>query len=419
MYLSTIDRPAASGATSGRRWTAIGVNVVALGTVSLVTDVSSEMVTAVLPVYLVVGLSLGPLAYGVIDGVYTGATAALRLVGGWLADRTRRRKTVAGFGYALSALAKLGLLAAGPHAGVLGAVIAADRTGKGLRTAPRDALITLSAPAPLLGRAFGVHRAMDSIGAFLGPLVALGVLAATGASTFTAVTRQSFDAVFVVSFCVAALGVLVLALFVKEHREPHAVARPKLREAGVLLRGNGRLVGAAVVLGTVTIGDGFVYLLLQRREELAVGWFPLLAVGTNLAYLLLAGPVGVLADRVGRLPVILSGYACLALVYLLLFGPLGGTPLVVLVLALNGLFYASTDGVLMALAGPLLPENLRTTGLALVQTGQALAYLVSSVLFGLAWTAWGPAPASRVAALAALLGIGATFALLKGVRRAD
>ena len=129
-----------------------------------------------------------------------------------------------------------------------------------------------------------------------------------------------------------------------------------------------------------------------------IGWFPLLAVGTNLAYLLLATPLGVLADRIGRLQVVLGGYAALVLVYLLLFGPVGGWPLLVLVLALYGLFYAATDGVLMALAGPVLPAALRTTGIALIQTGQALAYLVSSVLFGLAWTVWGPAGATRIAA---------------------
>lgn len=430
MYLSTITRPAvAGGARSLRRrprrhrWAAVGANVVALGTVSLITDVSAEMVTAVLPVYLVLGLHLGPFAYGAVDGLYTGATALLRLVGGYLADRTRRLKAVAAAGYALSALAKLAFLPAGASTVAIGAVITLDRTGKGLRTAPRDAIISLSAPPSLLGRAFGLHRTMDSVGAFAGPLVALGVLAAAG--------HQSYDSVFVTSFCLATLGVLLLVLFVRDpaaalNTAPAAVPpapaghiRPRdllglLRDAPVR-----RLVAAAALLGLATIGDGFIYLLLQRRTELATGWFPLLAVGTNLAYLVLAAPVGVLADRIGRLPVVLGGYGALLGVYLLLAGPDLGLPLVIAALALHGLFYAATDGVLMALAGPVLPARLRTTGMALIQTGQALAYLVSSLLFGLAWQVWGAQPAIRLAALLVVATIVASAMLLRRRPRAE
>jgi MFS family permease len=407
VYLST-SRAGRPEHTAKGKLPAVGANVFALGAVSLVTDVSSEMVTAVLPVYLVLGLHLSPAAYGLVDGLYTGATALLRVVGGYVADRVRRRKAVAGAGYALSAVAKLGLLAAGASATAIGAVITLDRTGKGLRTAPRDALITLSAPESLLGRAFGVHRAMDSAGAFAGPLVALGVLAAVGATG-----PEAFDAVFFVSFCVAAIGVLLLVLFVRDRRTPRT-APVSPRAALGLLRGRGvrRLLVAACVLGLATVGDGFVYLLLQHKEDIATGWFPLLAVGTNLSYLLLAAPLGALADRVGRLPVVLGGYGALAAVYLLLAGPVAGWPLFALSLALYGAFYAATDGVLMALAGPLLPEALRTTGISLVQTAQALAYFVSSVLFGLAWQFWGASPAIAVAAGAALAAIAVTFVVL-------
>lgn len=450
MYLSTIGRsgtaaeapadpgsaadagpPSEPGASSGRqrrrrRFALVSGNVVALGTVSLITDVSAEMVTAVLPLYLVLGLQLSPLAYGMIDGIYTGATAVLRIVGGYLADRVRARKLMAGIGYALSAVAKLGLLAAGRSMGAIGFVIAVDRMGKGIRTAPRDALITASTPPEALGRAFGVHRTMDAVGAFLGPLVALAVLAAAG---------QSYDAVFVTSFCLGTLAVVVLVLFVRDRDEPivsRTIGAPAVdhrsavdggaptrravtvREAMTLLRSRPvrRLTAAACLLGLATIGDGFVYLLLQRREELSAVWFPLLAVGTSLGYLLLAAPLGLLADRFGRLPVLVGGYLALTVTYLLLFGPVGGWPLLGLALALYGLFYAATDGILMALAGPVLPERLRATGIALIQTGQALAYLVSSVLFGLAWQTWGPAAASRLAAGCVAVAVVATLFLL-------
>ena len=415
MYLTTVSKPvavadASAAATADHDERRISPNVVALGSVSLVTDISSEMVTAVLPLYLVLGLHLGPAAYGAVDGLYTGATALLRLAGGYIADRVRHRKAVAGVGYGISAVAKLGLLAAGPHAGAIGGVIAADRAGKGLRTAPRDALITLSTPERHLGRAFGVHRMMDSIGAFAGPLVALAVLAAVGATD-----PEAFNAVFVVSFCIAAIGVLLLVLFVRDRRTPKAAATPvSPRAAAALLRGSGvrRLLVAACVLGLATVGDGFVYLLLQHKEDIATGWFPLLAVGTNLSYLLLAAPLGALADRIGRLPVVLGGYGALALVYLLLAGPVSGWPLFAVALALYGAFYAATDGVLMALAGPLLPESLRTTGISLIQTAQALAYFASSVLFGLAWQFWGADLAIAVAAGGAVVAIAVTFAVL-------
>ncbi|RAO00239.1 uncharacterized protein GAR05_02209 [Micromonospora saelicesensis] len=407
MYLSTVSRPVADQPGSGprrRRFAMVSGNVVALGTVSLITDVSAEMVAAVLPLYLVLGLHLSPVAFGVLDGVHTGATALLRVVGGFAADRFRRRKLIAGVGYALSAVAKLGLLLAGRSIPAIGAVIAVDRIGKGVRSAPRDALITLSTPPEALGRAFGVHRAMDSVGAFLGPLAAFAVLLVVG---------QSYDAVFVTSFCVAALAVVVLVLFVREQPDGEAAdgeaadgetndLKVSVREAFGLLRVGParRLVLAAAMLGLATIGDGFVYLLLQRRMDLGLRWFPLLAVGTSLAYLLLAAPLGVLADRIGRLPVVIGGYTALGATYLLLAGPVDGWPLIALALTLYGAFYAATDGVLIALAGPVLPARLRTTGIALVQTGQALAYLVSSVLFGLAWQAWGPENAIRAAAVA-------------------
>ncbi|MFC9633141.1 MFS transporter, partial [Streptomyces mirabilis] len=190
---------------AGRRRAAVAPTVLALGAVSLITDVSSEMVTAVLPLYLVTGLGLSPLGFGLLDGIYNGFSALVRLIGGHLADRGGgRHKWVAGFGYALSAACKPLLLLAHTLTPI-GLILAADRTGKGLRTAPRDALISLSSTPETRGRAFGVHRAMDTAGALFGPLVAFLILRAT---------VDGYDAVFTVSFCVAVVGVLVLVLFV-------------------------------------------------------------------------------------------------------------------------------------------------------------------------------------------------------------
>ena len=385
----------------------VSANVVALGMVSLVTDVSSEMVTAVLPLYLVLGLGLNPLQFGLLDGLYAGATALVRVLGGHLADRWRRLKAVAGFGYGLSAVCKLGLVAAGSSVAAIGVVLAADRTGKGVRTAPRDALISLSSEPDALGRSFGVHRALDTVGAFLGPLVAMAVLA---------LSLGGYPSVFFTSFCVAAIAVLLLALFVRDHHGGVDRAAVSLRTAAGLLKQSDfrRVTLWAALLGLVTVGDSFVYLALQRRWEIAATFFPLLPLGTAGVYLVLALPLGKLADRIGRWPVFLGGHAALCLALVLLCGP-AYAAIPVVALGLHGVFYAATDGVLMAAAGPLIPRDLRATGMAVVQTGQAVARMLSSVLFGLAWTLWDLRPAVLVAA-GCLAAVALAAALAKPVR---
>ncbi|WP_234542106.1 MFS transporter [Streptomyces shenzhenensis] len=400
-------------ATAGRYRSTIAPTVLALGTVSLVTDVSSEMVTAVLPLYLVAGLGLSPLGFGLLDGVYNGFSAVVRLVGGHLADRGGgRHKWVAGAGYALSALCKPLLLIAHSLTPI-GLILAADRTGKGLRTAPRDALISLSSTPETRGRAFGVHRAMDTAGALLGPLAAFLILRAT---------VDGYDAVFTVSFCVAVLGVLILVLFVPSggRTEPAAPgARPTLRAALGLLadRDLRRITLCALLLGLATVSDSFVYLLLQRRLGVPDRWFALLPLGTAAAFLLLAVPLGRLADRWGRWRVFLAGHAALLLAYALLLASWHGTALPYAVLALHGTFYAATDGVLMAAASDSVPEALRSSGLALVQTGQAATRFACSLGFGAAWTLWGDRTALSVSAVA-LAGCAAYALTLRPFREA-
>lgn len=367
--------------TSGR---IVSANVIALGAVSLVTDISSEMVTAILPLYLVLGLGFSPLQFGILDGLYSGVTAFVRVIGGNVADRWQRRKLVAGIGYGVSALAKLGLMGAGGSATTLGVVLAADRTGKGLRTAPRDALISLSSTPDTVGRSFGVHRAMDTVGALLGPLVAFVLLWTVAGG---------YDVVFVVSFCFAVLGVLLLVLFVSDDSGAgrKAVDGVSLKAAFALLRDTDfrRVCLWAVLLGLVTVGDSFVYLLLQNRLDIEPAYFAVLPLGTAAVYLTLAVPAGRLADKVGRWKMFLAGHVALFVAYVALLGAVGGAALLCLTLLAHGTFYALTDGVLMAAAAPLLPEKLRTSGMALLQTGQAVAKMISAVLFGMAWTVWG------------------------------
>ncbi|MFD0329780.1 MFS transporter [Streptacidiphilus monticola] len=262
-----------------------------------------------------------------------------------------------------------------------------------------------------------MHRAMDTVGAFIGPVVAFALMRLLSTDRGTA-----YDAVFVVSFCIAVVGVAALLLLV---RDPFRATRA--RPDGVSVRAGlrltlrpvlGRPSLAALLLGLATVSDSFVYLSLQQRTDLAIGWFPLLPLGTTGVFLLSAVPLGALADRIGRRRILIAGHLLLALAYLLLTGavPLGGRGLIITVLALHGLFYGATDGVLMAHAGPLLPERLRTSGLSVLQTSQAFGRSVSSVAFGAVWAACGPVTAVRGFLVALLVAVAAA-ALLLGVRR--
>ncbi|WP_328642015.1 MFS transporter [Streptomyces canus] len=402
----------------GRRPAAVPPTVLALGAVSLITDVSSEMVAAVLPLYVVTALGLSPLGFGLLDGINNGVGALVRLAGGHLADRGgRRHKVVAGLGYGLSAVCKPLLLLAHTLP-VISAVLAADRTGKGLRTAPRDAMISLSTEPEHRGRAFGVHRAMDTTGALLGPLVAFAVLRAT---------VDGYDAVFAVSGCVAALGVLVLLLFVPRRvtladadadADADAERRPErppaLRDSLALLRRPDlrRLTVCATLLGLTTVSDSFLYLLLQREGNLPAHLFPLLPLGTAAVFLLLAVPLGALADRVDRRRLFLAGHGVLLLGYGVVLSPRHGVPAVIAVLVLHGTFYAATDGVLAAATAGVVPARHQGAGQALVGTAQALARFACSLAFGAAWSLWGERTALAVTAAAlAVSAVVASFLL--------
>ena len=363
--------------------------VVLLGLTSLITDISSEMVAAVLPLYLVYIGGFTPLAYGVIDGLYQGATALVGLASGFIGDRFRRHKDVAATGYGLSAVTKLLLATVGTAVSAVGAIVLLDRVGKGIRTAPRDTMISLSTPKEQLGTAFGVHRAMDTTGAVLGPIVAFAILA---------IAPLAFHSLFLVSFCFALVGVAILVLFVDPPRARAAAAQAAERDRGPSLRGAfallriGRyraLLIAGGVLSLATASDAFIFLSLQAKLDLGTSMFPLLFVGSSATYMLLAVPMGRLADRIGRGRVLVGGYVLLVAVYAALLLPMGGWLLLVAVLGLLGAYYAATDGVLMALGSAVVPDELRGSGLALLGTATSIARLVASLLFGALWTLWG------------------------------
>ena len=361
-------------------------NVFFLGLTSLVTDISSEMVTATLPLYLLLTLRLSPLQFGLIDGINQGASILMRVASALIADRWRRAKEVATAGYAFSAVCRIGLLLVGRNWLALSGVVLLDRIGKGIRTSPRDAMIAASVTSEKLGTAFGVHRAMDTAGAMLGPLVATGLLV---------VAPGAYDAVFIVSFCFAIVGVSVIGLLVEAPATdvPAADSPPISSQIVVqlLARQNFRaLVLISSALAFTTLSDNFIFLTLQRRFDLSLSLFPLLYVGTALVYMVLAIPMGKLADRLGRRYVFLAGYGLLVVVYSLLLVPGLPQALSLGILLLQGLYYAATDGVLAALASALLPEQWRTTGLAIMTSGTGLARLLASLGYGALWAYLGP-----------------------------
>lgn len=419
MYLSLRDRPTRQDpaspeearATKAAKRTRVSSVVVTLGIVSMLTDISSESVAAVLPLYLTTALGMSTLAYGFVDGLMQGASALVRIAGGWAADRGDHPKWVAVVGYGLSAVTRAILLVASTF-GAVTAVVAIDRVGKGIRTAPRDAMIAASSDPRTLGRAFGVHRALDTVGAALGPLIAFLVLWAI---------PDGYRTVFVISFGAAVIGLAALVMLVPDLRPRRAawLTKHRTREERKLPKCKGctcdiaglepagrpfswkflaepglrRLFVTAGVLALLTVGDGFIYLSLQARDGFATQWFPLLYVGTNIAYMSLALPIGKLADRIGRARVFVWGHGALAAAYVCAGVATVSTASTLAALLLLGVFYAATDGVLAALAGRRAAPSARASAIGTAQTVVAVARMASSALFGLLWYTVGRGPA--------------------------
>jgi MFS family permease len=380
-------RVAAGGELRSGALSTVPRNVVFLGITSFLTDVSSEIITSILPLYLVAHLGLSPAGFGAIDSLHQGGASLLRLWSGWVSDRSQRFKRIAAIGYGLSAACRLALLTLGGNAMSFALITFMDRLGKGIRTSPRDALISLSVAPSELGRAFGVHRTLDTAGAVLGPVLAFAVLRFSGGA---------YDAVFVVSFAFGLMGVAVLLAFVRDPGvktgdravgvAPTAPVSWAMLAGLLRERGMRNLWISAGALGCVTISDGLFFLLLQRRLGFDAEYVPLLYVAVPCAWLLLALPFGRMADRWGRAKLLLLGHACLILLYLLGLVPMSGLPMLVLSVVLLGAFYAASDGVLMALAGAHLPPHLMASGLAVVVTANNLGRVLASVIFGVLWS---------------------------------
>ncbi|HEY9465341.1 MAG TPA: MFS transporter [Vicinamibacterales bacterium] len=377
-----------------------------LGLVSCFTDISSEMISSILPVYLFVHLQLSAVQFGVIDGLYQGVTAVARLASGVVADRWRQYKLVATLGYGLSAICKIGLLVTGNAWTAVAAILSADRLGKGIRTAPRDALISLATRPQDLGSAFGVHRALDTVGVLVGPLLAFWIL-----STMP----NRFDAIFVVSFAIALIGIAALVLLVDDRRGDASGERHLTVDLPGLLR-NRQFVAittAAALTSFVVVSDAFLYLLLQWKRGSGAETIPLLYAGTATSYLVLAAPLGRLADAVGRSRVFVIGQACIVLVYAGMATLDIGLWTLGLVLLLHGAYYAATDGVIAALVSSATRAEVRASGLATINTATSLMRLASSVIVGVIWSWRGPGTVVMLALFASIAAMALSSFMLK------
>jgi MFS family permease len=372
--------------------------VIALGVVSLLTDLSSEMIYPLLPIFLASVLGAGAMALGLIEGVAESTAALLKVASGIWTDRTQRRKPLVVAGYSLSGVMRplIGLAAAWP------AVLAlrfADRVGKGLRTSPRDALIADVTDASARGTAYGFHRAMDHAGAVLGPLVAAVLLNAAGLPL-----RQ----VFLLS-AIPAVAVLVVLLFgVKEPPPQPAVAAavPKLLAPWSALGPDYRRLLIAVLVFTLgNSTDAFLLLRLSQTGVTAAG-IALLWSAHHVVKMVANYYGGRLSDRVGPRAMILAGWLFYAAIYLT-FGWLNSTPWLIAVFLGYGIYFGLVEPAERAWVASLVPPHLRGTAFGWYYCAIGLAALPASVAFGLLWRQWGAAVAfsagAVLAALAAML----------------
>ncbi len=387
----------APGAATPRLPTAIWV----LGLVSLLMDVSSEMIHSLLPVFMVTTLGISALAVGLIEGAAEATALIVKVFSGVLSDYWGRRKPLAVVGYGLGAVSKpLFALAAG--AGLVVTARLLDRIGKGIRGAPRDALVADLAPPGMRGAAFGLRQSLDTVGAFLGPLLAIALML---------LWANDFRAVFWVAVIPGVLAVLLLIVGIREPqqgneagRRTNPVRRENLRR---LNREYWWVVAVGAVFTLARFSEAFLVLRAQQGG-LALAWTPLVLIVMSLVYSAGAYPFGKLSDRVSQRALLAFGLLALIGADLLLAWRANG-PVLWTGIALWGLHMAMTQGLLATLVAEAAPADLRGTAFGFFNLMSGLALLVASGLAGLLWDVQGPAATFAAGAVlggAALLLLG-------------
>ena len=384
---------------------AIPPGVWVLGFVSLLMDISSEMIHSLLPLYLTVGLGASALAVGVIEGLAESTALIVKMFSGTLSDRWRKRKAITAFGYGLAAFSKpLFALATGPLLVFFARFL--DRIGKGIRGAPRDALIADLTPPEIRGAAFGLRQSLDTIGAFAGPLLAMALMLAW---------NDDFRAVFWVAVIPAMLSFLLVAFAVKEPDAPPATAkaekisldRATLRKLGSAFWG---ITAAGTALTLARFSEAF---LILRGSDLhmELAYAPLILVGMNVVYATTAYPVGRLADRMSRRTLLFIGIAFLVAADIVIAMSSGLVALAIGI-ALWGLHMGFTQGVFSAMVAQAAPAALRGTAFGAFNLASGIAMLAASALAGALWQFVGPAATFVAgAALATLSFVITVFAI--------
>lgn len=376
----------------------------ALGLVSLMMDVSSEMVHGLLPVFLVAGLGASPLVVGLIEGIGEATAMAVKLVSGALSDRSGKRKPLAVLGYAMGALSKP-LFALAPGAGLVLFARFGDRLGKGIRGAPRDALVADLAPPGMAGAAFGLRQSLDNVGAFLGPGLAILLMWALSGD---------FRAVFWLAAIPGFAAVAILVLAVREPPRPAALPPPpRLDRAAIaaLPAAFWAVVAAGAVLMLARFSEAFV-ILRATDLGLALALAPAVLVAMNAVAAAATYPIGILSDRIGRRGLLAAGFAVLILAQLVLAAAPG--PAAVFAAALLwGLHMALTQGLLAALVADTAPASLRGTAFGLFSLAGGAALLAASLIAGLAWQMAGPSATFLAGALFAALGLAAFLRVVR------
>ena len=394
-----------NGSTENRARIPRNVWVVTL--TSFLTDVSSEMISNLLPLFLFTVLGVRTSMIGLIEGVAETTASLLKVFSGWFSDRLGRRKVLAVLGYGLSTVAKPFLYFATTWGWVLG-VRFADRAGKGLRTAPRDALVADSVDERQRGLAFGLHRAGDTAGAFVGLLVALTVLLT--AQHTAALERRTFQIVVLLSLIPAVLAVVVLALGAREVKVGGAGAeRPRLSLAGFDRRF--RLFLGIVVLFTLGNSSDAFLILRAQNAGLSVAGVLGMMITFNLVYSLVSSPAGALSDRIGRRRLLVAGWLLYAVVYLGFSRATAGWHAWAL-MGVYGIYYGLSEGAAKAFVADLVPSERRGTAYGVYNAAIGLMALPASLV---AWILWQGAGGWEGLGPGAPFLFGAVVALLAAV----
>jgi len=365
---------------------AVPANVFFLGLVSFLTDISSEMTLSLLPLFLVNVLGTGPGIVGIIEGVAESTAILLRLVSGYFSDLLGRRKPLVLLGYGLSSVAKPLLYFAASWGLVFG-VRFADRLGKGVRTAPRDALVAASSPEAIRGRSFGLHRALDTYGAVVGLGIAALIVFLSQQESLM-LSRGTFQKLVLGGVVPGFMAVAVLLFLVKEVRpgaRSSSMRRPSFAGFG---RNFKLFLGAAGLFGLGKFSDAFFVL---RAQDLGLSPFYilLLLVMFNLVYAFCALPAGILSDRWGRRRVLGLGWASYALTCLG-FALTASPGAIVSLFILYGFYYGVSEGVSRAFVADLAGERVRGTAYGLYHGVTGMAALPASLMAGFLWQATGP-----------------------------